>query len=141
MLVDTKQLNKIGIDRIVLNNLEILNFDELEKETRVTQNNEIIEKVEYTEYGAFSMSYTRNSKGTAGEFYHFSSLELNPSKLKNGHNIYNANLVELKESVEEVTKRLEKAGIKIDATDAKIKEIEIDVTFVCLLYTSDAADD
>lgn len=130
VLVDTKQLNKIGIDRIVLNNLEILNFDELEKETRVTQNNEIIEKVEYTEYGAFSMSYTRNSKGTAGEFYHFSSLELNPSKLKNGHNIYNANLVELRESVEEVAKKLEKAGIKIDVTDAKIKEVEIDVTFV-----------
>lgn len=130
VLVDTKQLDKIGIDRIVLNNLEILNFDELEKETRVTQSNEIIEKVEYTEYGAFSMSYTKNSKGTAGEFYHFSSLELNPSKLKNGHNIYNANLAELRESIEEVTKRLEKAGIKIDVTDAKIKEVEIDMTFV-----------
>ena len=71
MLVDTKQLDKIGIDRIVLNNLEILNFDELEKETRVTQNNEIIEKVEYTEYGAFSMSYKETARERLANFITF----------------------------------------------------------------------
>lgn len=130
VLVDTTKLEKVGIDRIVLNNLKILNFDELEKETRYTANNEIIEKIEYTEYGFFSMSYTRNGKKETGETYHFSSLELNPSKIKNGHNIYNANLIDLKESLEIVLKKLRDIGIELDITEAKIKEVEIDMTLV-----------
>ncbi|MDY2980181.1 MAG: phage/plasmid replication protein [Fusobacterium sp.] len=130
MLVDTTKLEKVGIDRIVLNNFQILNFDELDKETKYTANNEIVEKIEYIEYGIFSLSYTKNSKGETGETYHFSSLELNPSKLKNGHNIYNANLTELRESLEIVLKKLESVGIKLDITEAKIKEVEIDMTLV-----------
>ena len=130
VLVDTTKLEKVGIDRIVLNNFQILNFDELDKETKYTANNEIVEKIEYIEYGIFSLSYTKNSKGETGETYHFSSLELNPSKLKNGHNIYNANLTELRESLEIVLKKLESVGIKLDITEAKIKEVEIDMTLV-----------
>lgn len=129
MQVDTTKLEIIGIDRIVLNNLKILNFDELEKETRYTQNNEIIEKIEYTDFGIFSMSYTRNSKDT-GDIYNFSTLELNPSKLINGHNVYNSSLVQLKDSIEIVLNKLEKNGIKIDITEAKIKEVELDMTLV-----------
>ncbi len=130
VLVNTTKLEKVGIDRIVLNNFQILNFDELDKETKYTANNEIVEKIEYIEYGIFSLSYTKNSKGETGETYQFSSLELNPSKLKNGHNIYNANLTELRESLEIVLKKLESVGIKLDITEAKIKEVEIDMTLV-----------
>ena len=130
VLVDTTKLEKVGIDRIVLNNFQILNFDELDKEAKYTANNEIVEKIEYIEYGIFSLSYTKNSKGETGETYHFSSLELNPSKLKNGHNIYNANLTELRENLEIVLKKLESVGIKLDITEAKIKEVEIDMTLV-----------
>lgn len=129
MQVDTARLENIGIDRIVLNNLKVLNFDELEKETRYTQNKELVEKVEYTEFGVFSMSYTRNSKDT-GNIYDFSTLELNPSKLINGHNVYNSNLAQLKESIEIVLKKLETSGIKVDITEAKIKEVELDTTIV-----------
>ena len=129
MQVDITKLESIGIDRIVLNNLKVLNFDDLEKETRYTQKKEIVEKVEYTEFGVFSMSYTRNSRDT-GDIYDFSTLELNPSKIINGHNVYNSNLAQLKESIEIVLKKLSNIGIEIDVTEAKIKEIELDTTIV-----------
>lgn len=129
MQVDITKLESIGIDRIVLNNLKVLNFDDLEKETRYTQKKEIVEKVEYTEFGVFSMSYTRNSRDT-GDIYDFSTLELNPSKIINGHNVYNSNLAQLKESIEIVLKKLSNIGIEIDITEAKIKEIELDTTIV-----------
>ena len=128
MQVDASRLGVIGIDRIVINNFKILNFEELKKETKQTVNDEIIEKIEYIEYGIFSMSYT-NKKNSSNSYY-FSSLELNPNKLKNGHNIYNANTIELKESIEIVLKKLEGVGIKLDLTEAKIKEIEINTTLL-----------
>lgn len=45
VLINEKRLNKIGIDRIVLNNFKIINFESLEKQY-IKNKDESIEKLE-----------------------------------------------------------------------------------------------
>lgn len=125
-LIDKSRLNRIGIDRIVINNFTITNFDKLEKK-EVTTNFEYIEKIEHKNR-LFNLNYSINLKAN-GEIYTVSSLELNPNRNRDGHNIYNSSVKELLESLEEIRDTLNSYGITIDFINAKIKEIEINVTF------------
>lgn len=125
ILIDKSKLGKIGIDRVIINNFSILNFKTLEKK-------EIINKFEYSEKfelknSYFSLSYSNNLRAS-GEIYDISALEFNPTKFFNGHNIYNSNISEFRLCLERICKLLLEAGIEIDLTQAKIKEIEINTT-------------
>ena len=54
MKVDTSRLGVIGIDRIVINNFKILNFEKLEKK-------EIVNDLEYVERFEICLLYTSPS--------------------------------------------------------------------------------
>ena len=125
-LIDKSRLNRIGIDRIVINNFTITNFDKLEKK-EVTTNFEYIEKIEHKNR-LFNLNYSINLKAN-GEIYTVSSLELNPNRNRDGHNIYNSSAKELLKALEEIRDTLNSYGISIDFSKAKVKEIEINTTF------------
>lgn len=127
MLVDTSKLESVGIDRVVLNNFKVLNFDELEKK-EIIKSQEIIERLEIKDE-MYTMTCSRNSNAT-GEAYTFSTLEFNPNRLEDGHNLYNSNLLELYTNLQKILKSLKARGINVDITDAKIKEIEINTTLI-----------
>lgn len=125
MVIDYNKIGVIGVDRIVINNFKLLNFDKLEKK-------EIINKLETLQRyeirnDLFHLIYTEVFR-VDGTEYDFATLEFNPSKIKYGHNIYNASEVEVCSCLEEITKTLAAAGIEIDLSEAKIREVEINVT-------------
>lgn len=125
-MLDKSKLNKVGIDRVVINNFSILNFKNLDKKEIIT-NLEYSEKFEFRNT-YYSLSYSSNLKST-GEIYNISSLEFNPNRYYNGHNIYNATIKEMKDCLENIYSDLLHNGIEVDFSEAKIKEIEINITF------------
>lgn len=126
-MIDKSRLNKIGIDRVVLNNFSILNFKNLEKK-EIVNRFEYIEKFEFKDT-YFSLTYSNNLRAN-GEIYNISSLEFNPTRYFNGHNIYNSDVSEMRMCLEKIYETLSKNGIEIDLSEAKIREIEINITFL-----------
>lgn len=124
MHVDKSRLNKIGIDRVVINNFVISNFVDLEKKT-IKTNFDYVEKLE-KKHQLFHLSYSINLK--LDKIYTVASLEFNPNKLRDKHNIYNSSPLEFLEQLNKIILLLEREGIKLDITAAKIKEIEINTT-------------
>lgn len=120
------RLNKVGIDRIVINNFKILNFDSLEKK-QIKSNVENIQKLE-KKTELFNLTYSVTSQMDQ-ELYTASSLEVNPNRIRDGNNIYNSTVEELYLALEKIVKILIKNGIEIDLSEAKVKEIEINTTF------------
>ncbi|WP_163468494.1 hypothetical protein [Fusobacterium sp. IOR10] len=115
----------IGIDRVVINNFTINNFESLKKK-------EILNDFEYSEKlekknNLFNLSYSVNLKNT-GEMYRISSLEFNPSKILYGNNIKNASPAELIESLGIIEKHLKENQINVNFSEAKIKEVELNIT-------------
>ncbi|MGL6063751.1 MAG: phage/plasmid replication domain-containing protein [Fusobacteriaceae bacterium] len=125
MQIDKNKLNKIGIDRIIINNFKILNFENLEKKI-VNTSTEYIEKLEKN-HQLFHLSYSIVLKKD-NQLYTIASLEFNPSKFLSGHNIYNSTTKEVKKTLDQIILILSGQGIEIDLSLAKIKEIEINVT-------------
>lgn len=126
MEIDKSRLEKIGIDRVVINNFKIHNFEELERK-EVNSAFEYIEKFEARNH-LFNLNYSVNLRAD-NEIYTISNLEINPSKILYNHNIYTADTQELKKALEVIVKILQQKGIDIDLTEAKIKEVEINMTF------------
>ena len=125
MKVDTSRLGVIGIDRIVINNFKILNFEKLEKK-EIINDLEYVERFEVVENG-FRLVYSDNLKST-GEIYSFSSLEFNANKFSENHNIYNSTIQEITECLNQILTFLKSKGIELDLKEAKVKELEINIT-------------
>ena len=124
MIVETARLGKIGIDRIVLNNFQVDNFSGLEKK-KIIKHGEIIERFEdNSKHYSLTYSIIKNDSGE----YNIATLEFNPGKMKEGHNLYNASIRDLKISLDKIVKDLESKGVFINLEDAKIKELEINIT-------------
>ncbi|GAA6323591.1 hypothetical protein F350042L8_06890 [Fusobacterium ulcerans] len=126
MIIDSSRLEVIGIDRIMINNFKILNFEKLEKK-EIVNKQEYIERFEIKEKG-FHLVYSNNLKAT-GEVYSFSTLEFNANKIKVEHNIYNSSVKEVYECLKTIVLNLKNGGIELDLTEAKIRELEINITF------------
>lgn len=126
MDIDLKKISKIGIDRIVLNNFKIKNFEELEKKEIFDKLN-YIQKVSFKD-DKFELSYCTNFCQENGEEFDISFLEFNPIKLMTGFNVYNANITQLKKSISYVEKVFNENGIVLDLSEAKIKELELNIT-------------
>lgn len=124
MIVETLRLEKIGIDRIVLNNFKVENFLQLEKK-KIIKQSETIERFEYNDNN-YSLTYSM-IKNESGE-YNIATLEFNPGKMKEGHNLYNASIRDLKISLDEIVKEMMSKGVILDLEEAKIKELEINTT-------------
>lgn len=127
MKIDRSRLNKIGIDRVVLNNFNIKNFESLNKKETITD-------LEYTEFfkdknKLFNLNYSTHLRSN-GDVYVISSLEFNPNKIINGHNIYNSTPQDLLDSLKYLVRILKKNGVELDISDVKIKTIEINITFI-----------
>ena len=123
--LDLKRLSKIGIDRIVISNFKINNFDKLEKK-------ELLEKLTFTKKFSlkdenYNFSYCNNTKEN-GDEYDVTFLEFNPTKIMTGLNIYNSNMEELKKSIEFLETSFKENGIDLDLSNSKIKEIELNIT-------------
>ena len=127
MIIDKDRLNRIGIDRVVLNNFKIANFENLEKR-QIKSKNEYIEKLEKkTDF--FSLNYSV-AKLETEELYTTASLEFNPNRIREGNNIYNSSVSEFKEQLDIIVKNLLDNGIWLDLSTATIKEIELNTTFM-----------
>lgn len=124
MRVDKSRLNRIGIDRVVINNFTISNFEDLEKKI-INTNLDYIEKLE-KKHNLFHLSYSINLK--TDKIYTVASLEFNPNKLRDKHNIYNSTPEEFWEQLNKLIEVLDREGINLDITNAKIKELEINTT-------------
>lgn len=126
MIKDRKKLCKIGIDRVVINNFKISNFDLLDKK-EISSNVETVQKLE-RKTDLFNLTYSVTKQNNE-ELYTASSLEINPNKIRDGNNIYNSSVRELKDALEMVISALLGLGIELDISKAKVKEIELNTTF------------
>lgn len=125
MEVDLSRIEKIGIDRIVINNFNVLNFDKLEKK-QVINNFEYSEKIEIKDK-KYNLVFSENLT-SSGEIYNYSSLEFNPNKIKDNHNLYNSDIKNLEEALNYIIKDLKSKNIEVDLSEAKIKELELNTT-------------
>lgn len=125
MNIDSSKLEVIGIDRIVLSNFNIKNFEQLERK-EITNKFEYIERFEIKEK-AFHLVFSKNLKDS-GEIYSYATLEFNANKIVNEHNIYNSSQAEVYNCLNQILKVLKNAGVDIDISEAKIRELEINIT-------------
>lgn len=125
MKVDLNRLGKIGIDRIVIYNFKVLNFNELEKEI-INKKNEYSEKIEIKDK-KYRMVFIKTTAST-GTKNNFTFLQFNPNKIKDGHNIYNSTIEEMENILNDIVEDLKKRGVMMDLTGAKIKELELNKT-------------
>lgn len=134
MKVDVTKLGVIGIDRIVLSNFKIQNFEELEKK-------EIINKLEHIQrfeikQKTFHLIYSEVIQAD-GESYNYATLEFNPNKIMYEHNIYNSSKKNMMECLEHIVSILATDNIVVDLKEAKIKEIELNITLDIAYETLD----
>lgn len=125
MELDLTKLSKIGIDRIVLSNFKINNFKELQK-TEILNKLSFIQQLKLND-DTYNFSYCTTTKENGVE-YDISVLEFNPTRIFTGFNLYNSNMETLKRSIEYIKECFVKNGIELDLTEAKIKELEINIT-------------
>lgn len=126
MQIDRSRLNKIGIDRIVINNFKINNIYDLPRKV-------INSDIEYSEFlteknKLFNLNYSLHLK-LNNDVYTVSSLEFNPNKIAEGNNVYNSSVSELMTALDKIIDIMAKNGIEIDISEARVKEIEINTTF------------
>lgn len=124
MVVDIDKLGVVGVDKLTLYNFKVENFETLEKK-QIINSDGTIEKFERTSE-VYSLNYSQVEK--SNNKYNTSELVLNPAKILNGHNIYNASLKDVKIALDIVVDELRKSGVEVDLAEAKIKELEINIT-------------
>ncbi|MGL4866532.1 MAG: hypothetical protein ACRC3I_03800 [Cetobacterium sp.] len=127
MIIDRSKLYKIGIDRVVINNFKILNFDKLDKK-HINSKSELIERFE--EKNDFAILNYSVAINEIGELYTTASLDINPNKIRDNHNVYNSNVFEFHSELNKVVKLFKENGIELDLSEARIKQIEINITFL-----------
>lgn len=146
---DLNLVERIGIDRSVLCNFNVLEVDE--KKFKNAAQNQFGEKVysqimyddqspiklydgrgvsklviKHSRIGKFMVSFEKNN--LSGREYIKSSLELMVSE--DANNVQNLNSVEYQARISNVFKELdEKFGLKIDYSSIRIKKLEINATF------------
>ena len=127
MKLELERTQRIGIDWLTLYNFDI----QYEKNIKVVQeigNECLIEKVKIDET-LFSIDTVTRLYEHTNHITEYKSLRFNPNKILYGTNISNSQEEELLEAIEKLKKMLMKQGIKIDLSNAKIKEIEINCNF------------
>lgn len=123
--MDNLSIGKIGIDRIILNNFEIENFNELNKREYITE-------VEYYEElnvstELFKLSFSSHLNITKNDIFTISEISFNPNKIIDGNNINNSDIEKLIEAKNIIKKLLKDQGVKISFENAKIKEVELNI--------------
>ena len=125
--VEVNRLVKIGIDRVVFNSFKDLEDKEKEKflKTRILEKDKYSEKMKWNENGIkLEVSKVKKENDVENENV---KLEFNPNKIMEKHNIYNSDLNTLEKAIEIVVETLKTHGITLDLSQAKIKEIELNL--------------
>lgn len=125
--VEVNRLVKIGIDRVVFNGFKVLEDKENEKflKTRILEKDKYSEKMKWNENGIkLEVSKVKKENDVENENV---KLEFNPNKIMEKHNIYNSDLNTLEKAIEIVVETLKTHGITLDLSQAKIKEIELNL--------------
>lgn len=127
MHVNLERLGQVGIDRVVLNNLKILNFDKLNGK-EIILNSERFDRIEKFEVKEeyFRFNYSKNFN--VNNAYEVSSLEFNPNRVRDNHNVYNSSLRFFRQSLNVIVNEIKERGIEISLDSATIKELELNVT-------------
>lgn len=123
-MLDYRKLIRIGIDRIVLYNFEVLRSPPKGK----TDTQMYLEEYVRVKDELFSLDSTVRLYAD-GRLTEYKSLSFNPNKILYGHNIYNSRPVDIIQAIEKLEKILEHKGIEIDLTNAKIEELEVNFNF------------
>lgn len=124
--LDASKIFRIGIDWLTLYNFEISYNSNLYITEQVT------EEYYQEEFCLKEPSYTLDSTTrlyTSGKQTSFKNLRFNPNKILSGHNIYNSRETELKAALLMLIKELSQKGIDINLSEAKIKDVEINLNF------------
>ena len=117
---------RIGIDWISIYNFEI-KYHAKYKVTEEISQEYYQERIRIVE--PLFMLDTSVRLYASGKLTEYKILRFNPNKLLYGHNIYNSREEELLVVLERLKKTLYELGIELDLTDAKIKEIELNMNF------------
>lgn len=123
--MDNLSIGKIGIDRIILNNFEIENFNELNKREYITELEYYEELNVSTEL--FKLSFSSHLNITKNDIFTISEISFNPNKILNGNNVNNSDINELIQAKDIIKKMLNDQGVKISFENARIKEIELNI--------------
>lgn len=123
-MLDYRKLIRIGIDRIVLYNFEVLRSPPKSK----TDTQMYLEEYVRVKDELFSLDSTVRLYAD-GRLTEYKSLAFNPNRVLYGHNIYNSQPIDIVEAIEKLEKILELKGIQIDLTHAKIEEFEVNFNF------------
>ncbi len=126
MELDLRRVCRIGIDRIVISNIEftspsqtsmsIEGEDWIGERVKLEDDYYTLEKVEKLQ---------DNGKHTV-----WSNLSFNPNKVLEGHNITNARGDELKEALVKILDELAQNRVEVDISRAIISEIEININLM-----------
>lgn len=125
--MDQNNIYRIGIDKISLYNFSV---DMGENVKKIIENkaNCVKEKaIVEDEFFSIINSYViyQNELGI-GENLH-SRITFNPNKLIYGSNVCNSNIPDLRIAMEKLNKILKEKGIKVDFSEAKIADIELNI--------------
>lgn len=123
-MLDYKKLIRIGIDRLVLYNFEVLRSPPMGK----TDTQLYLEEYVRVKDELFSLDSTIRLYAD-GRLTEYKSLSFNPNKILYGHNIYNSRPEDIQLAIECLKKMLFLKGIEIDLTNAKIEELEVNFNF------------
>lgn len=117
---------RIGIDKISIYDYECSINPKLKE---VVERVNGVKEVASIKRELFSMTYnytlTETDRGLSETC--FNKLTFNPNKILRGNNIENSSIQELKEALEKLETLLEKEGIIVDFSNAKIADIEINL--------------
>ncbi len=123
MDLDLKKICRIGIDRIILSNIE---FDCPNAISISIEGDDWIgEKVKIEEKD-YTLERTEKLLSN-GKITRWSILSFNPNKILEGHNIANSRSKELKRAIEIILDKLYKNQVMVDISKATISEIEINI--------------
>lgn len=114
---------RIGVDWLTLYDFKI-SFNKNYVAERMTD--EFYQEKFFLDEPNYTIDIT-NRLYADGQETSFKSLRFNPNKILHGHNISNSREQEIKESLEFLKKDLEKKGVVLNLTGARVKEIEINI--------------
>ena len=128
MNIDFSKACRIGIDRIVIYNIE---FEAPKLPVfSIAGEDWIGEKIKITEE-LFTLEKTMKLKDT-GEYTETTFLTLNPNKVLHGHNVMNSRKEELEEAFQSIKNKLKEDDVTLDLSKGIVSEIEININFQVL---------
>lgn len=120
---------KIGIDKISLYNFDVNMSESDEFYLYEDYEKGIKKEIIKNEWCSIVHAYylTKDNKTKEIQEKNYKNITLNPNKILYGHNVGNSTPQELKKALEKLKEKLKEKNVYIDFSNAKIKDIEINI--------------